>query len=179
MFNPLPKPEPKNKSKDQKKCVKCGSKQVVNKTHSLCYEHNQERLRGSSWKQDKIRASNQLLAKKVSNYSKLNKSPKKSIKQVSQTNSFTCSDGTKITKQLIETRVKQAKKMVLQVQFDEYGYNFCEECKINASNMIPLDCSHTISVDECQKSRRAELAFDESNIRILCRNCHQKHDKLA
>ena len=177
MFNPQPKPERKDKSSKQKVC-KCGSKQVVNNTYSLCYDCNQVRLKGKDWKKDKIKHSKEILAKKVSNYSKLDKVSKKPLKQVSDTNSFYMSNGEKILKKKIDSRVREAKKMVLQVQLDEHGYNFCEDCKINASSGIPIDCSHTISVDECQKSRRSELAWDESNIVPRCRNCHNKLDNL-
>ena len=176
MFNPQPKPEPKDKSNKQKVC-KCGSKQVVNKTHLLCYNCNQTRLKGEGWKEAKIKHSKELLAQKVSNYSKLNKASQKSLKQVSDTNSFYTSDGEKVLKKVIDNNVRKVKRLILQVQLDEHGYNFCEECEVNASSGIPIDCSHTISVDECQKSRRSELAWDESNLRILCRSCHQKHDK--
>lgn len=176
MFNPQPKPELKNKLNKQKVC-KCGSTQIVNKTHTLCYQHNMERLKGKDWKKNAIKHSKELLAKKISNYDKIPKFSQKPLKQVSKTNSYTCSDGTKVTKREIERKVRETKKMILQVQLDEFGYNFCVDCGINANSMIPIDCSHTISVDECQKSRRAELAWDESNVKPRCRRCHNKIDK--
>jgi len=47
------------------------------------------------------------------------------------------------------------------------------------SSGVYLDCSHEISVNECQKRGIAELAFDPSNIKIRCRECHNNHDKKS
>lgn len=91
-------------------------------------------------------------------------------------NSYKKSDGTRISKTAIDRRVRDAKSQKLEDQQLEHGYNFCEKCGKNASDTY-LDCSHVVSVDECQKSGRAELAYDKDNIRILCRDCHKKHDK--
>jgi hypothetical protein len=157
---------------------KCGSTQVVNNTYSLCNDCNQERLHGKDWKQDAIKRSKELLAKKVISYSSNEKGKSKPISATSKTNSFYMSNGEKILKSSIDSKVREAKRMVLEVQFSEHGYNFCVECGINASSGIPIDCSHTISVDECQKSRRAELAFEEDNIKPRCRVCHNKLDNL-
>lgn len=60
---------------------------------------------------------------------------------------------------------------------EEYGYIFCEECGRNANSGVPIDCSHTISVDEAQKRGRAELAWSVDNIKMRCRLCHRIHDK--
>jgi len=86
------------------------------------------------------------------------------------------SNGDKIKKSVIDSRVSKAKEYVIESILDEYGYLFCEECKRSSGTY--LDCAHTISVDECQKSARSELAYDPENIRLLCRECHQKQDKL-
>jgi len=91
-------------------------------------------------------------------------------------NTYQCSDGTRIRKSIIDGRVRKAKAYKLEQQQIEYGYNFCEECHRN--DCKPIDCSHVVSVDECQKSGRAELAYDPENITILGRRCHQQRDKL-
>lgn len=91
-------------------------------------------------------------------------------------NHYQLSNGEKVAKSTIDRNVRKAKEKKLDEQFEIHYYNFCEECGRNASG-TRLDCSHTISVDECQKSGRAELAWDTDNIRILCRKCHQIHDK--
>ena len=91
-------------------------------------------------------------------------------------NHYRTSTGERISKLEIDKRVRQAKKEKLQEQFEKYGYNFCEECLRNDDK--PIDCSHVISVDECQKSGRSELAWDKDNIRILGRKCHKIYDKL-
>ena len=90
-------------------------------------------------------------------------------------NHYHTSDGERVAKSVIDSRVRDAKSNALSEQFYEYGYNFCEECEVSSG--VYLDCSHTISVDEAQKTRRSELAWDVSNLRVLCRRCHAKHDK--
>ena len=76
-------------------------------------------------------------------------------------NFYKTSDGLRVSKATIDRRVRNAKKWKVQIQFDELGYNVCEDCFKN--DCKPLDCSHNISVNECQKSGRAELAWDLSN----------------
>lgn len=91
-------------------------------------------------------------------------------------NHYKTSNGERVSKAKIDQMVRLAKSRRLEMQEIVYGYNFCEDCKRNATG-TRLDCSHEISVDECQKSGRSELAWDIDNIRIRCRECHQKHDK--
>ncbi len=89
-------------------------------------------------------------------------------------NHFRTSDGTKVTKAYIDRQVTKAKARKLQMQLDDFGYNFCEDCK--KSGGVRFDCSHDISVNECQNSGRAELAWDIDNITIRCRDCHNNWD---
>jgi len=91
--------------------------------------------------------------------------------------SYKVSSGKRVLKSYIDYKVREAKKQVLQDQLDEHGYNFCVECGINSSNAI-IDCSHDISVDECQKSGRSELAWNKSNIKPTCRECHKDKDNM-
>ena len=94
-------------------------------------------------------------------------------------NHFRCSDGTRVTKAQIDRNVTKAKKLKIEEQLEAHGYNFCEEpgCGKNQNCGEPLDCSHDISVNECQNSGRAELAWDyKNNITIRCRTCHNAHD---
>jgi 5-methylcytosine-specific restriction endonuclease McrA len=90
-------------------------------------------------------------------------------------NHYKLSSGQRISKSLIDQKVKEAKKEKLQQQFDELGYNVCEECWKNDDK--PIDVSHIVSVDECQKSANVELAWDLINLRILGRKCHRIWDK--
>ena len=92
-------------------------------------------------------------------------------------NHYHTSDGERVAKSKIDKLVSNAKKMLIDEQFYEYGYNFCEECEVSSG--VYLDCSHTISVDEAQKTRRSELAWDVNNLRVLCRRCHLKHDSKS
>lgn len=89
---------------------------------------------------------------------------------------YRCSDGSKVSKAAIDANVRKAKALKIQQHLDEHGYLFCTECFRN--DCKPIDCSHVISVDECQKTGQSELAWDLNNITILGRKCHQKRDKL-
>lgn len=85
-----------------------------------------------------------------------------------------------VDKKKIDKRVRLAKSIKLAQQVSEHGYNFCEECMRNGNGTY-LDCAHVISVDRCQKSPEIpiEAAWDVKNINVLCRECHQKRDKLT
>ena len=91
---------------------------------------------------------------------------------------FSMSNGERVKKSVIDRRVKEAKKIVLDGQLEEYGYNFCIICGINSSNAI-IDCAHVVSVDDCQKNGMAEVAWDLDNINPMCRECHRIHDKTT
>jgi hypothetical protein len=91
-------------------------------------------------------------------------------------NHFYTSREERVAKSVIDSRVRKAKGKALEEQHCEFGYNFCVDCLVSSG--VYLDCSHTISVDEAQKTRRAELAWDVKNIKVRCRACHQKHDNL-
>jgi len=91
-------------------------------------------------------------------------------------NHYYTSDEERIAKSVIDSKTRQAKSNALDIQFWEYGYNFCVNCKTSRGR---LDCSHTISVDEAQKTRRAELAWDVENIKVRCRECHIRHDNKS
>ncbi len=89
---------------------------------------------------------------------------------------YKMSNGERVEKSTIDYRVREAKKQVLDNQLKEHGYNFCKECGRSAG--MPLDCSHIISVDRCQKEGRSELAWDITNVEVLCRFHHNLRDKL-
>lgn len=91
-------------------------------------------------------------------------------------NSYQCSDGSRLNQSVIERLIRKAKAEKVRQQFDEHGYNFCEQCKV--SNGTYLDCSHNVSVKKAKEEGKTELCFDVENITIRCRKCHQKHDKL-
>jgi 5-methylcytosine-specific restriction endonuclease McrA len=91
-------------------------------------------------------------------------------------NHFKMSDGTRISKEEIDRRVKEAKKQKLADQLEAEGYNFCQDC--GKSSGVYLDCSHVISVKKCQESGHSEWSWDLENIKIICRDCHQKLDGL-
>ena len=91
-------------------------------------------------------------------------------------NTYQLSNGDRITKSVIDSRVKKAKAKLLDNQMKEHGYNFCSLCQ--KSSGVRLDCSHVVSTDECQKIGYSELAYDVDNIEVLCRGCHSERDGL-
>ena len=90
-------------------------------------------------------------------------------------NTYRTSNGERVIKSIIDKRIKEAKALKLEQMMDEFGYYFCEECETNQGR---LDCSHTISVKESQDTGNTELSWDVENIKIRCRECHQKLDNL-
>ena len=90
---------------------------------------------------------------------------------------YRTSSGERVKKSVIDRRVREAKRQKLELFCDDNNTNkvWCEECGENEAYAI-IDCSHDISVDECQKSGRSELAWDIDNITLRCRVCHKKHD---
>lgn len=91
-------------------------------------------------------------------------------------NKYRCSDGTRVAKSVVDARVRKAKEMKIQIFLEEHGYLFCEVCGEN--NCQPIDCSHDISVDKCQKMGKTELAWDVNNITLRGRKCHEQKDGL-
>ena len=90
---------------------------------------------------------------------------------------YRCSDGTLLSKSVIDMRVRISKSQVLQQQIDEFGYNFCVDCGRNTTN-TRIECSHDISVDKAQKMGKAEFSYDVKNIHPRCHDCHSKMDGL-
>ncbi len=90
---------------------------------------------------------------------------------------YRTSTGKRYTTQQIDDKIRVAKAEVLKNQFEEYGYNFCEQCGNNGSG-TRLDCAHDLSVKRCKEEGRSEVAWDIRNINVLCRTCHQEKDGL-
>lgn len=86
------------------------------------------------------------------------------------------SSGEYINQKTLDYRIRKAKSDKISKMIDDYGYIFCEDCKLTGNDYI--DCSHEISVDKCKKQGRSELCYDIENIKMRCRKCHQKHDGL-
>lgn len=92
-------------------------------------------------------------------------------------NFYKTSNGEKFTTAQIESKMRVAKAKALEKQFDEFYYNFCEQCGRNSSG-TRLDCSHDISVKKAKENGQSEQCWNVGNITILCRDCHQKKDGL-
>jgi hypothetical protein len=91
-------------------------------------------------------------------------------------NTYRMSNGERISKKEINRRVTAAKKVKRQQIIDEFDHLVCEECFRN--DCEPVDISHNLSVDWCQKNGCAELAWDTDNMKGRGRKCHQIKDKL-
>ena len=91
-------------------------------------------------------------------------------------NTYKLSNGNRITKAKIDSRIRKAKADVLDIQMRDYGFNFCIICQ--RSSGVRLDCSHVVSTDEAQKIGCSEMAYSIDNIEVVCRNCHSKRDGL-
>ena len=92
-------------------------------------------------------------------------------------NTYRTTSGERIAKSIIDRKISEAKREKINKMLKEYGYIFCEECGRNTNSGIPIDCSHTISVDEAQKMGNTELSWSIDNLKMRCRICHRIHDK--
>ena len=91
-------------------------------------------------------------------------------------NKYFDSKGNSYTQSQIDFRIKRAGLELLDLQFLEYGYNFCTKCKRN--DCKPIDVSHNISRKKAKELRQVELSWSHSNMEILGRRCHKIKDKL-
>ena len=90
---------------------------------------------------------------------------------------YSTTKGERLTTSQIETRMTYSKGLLLQNQFDEHGYNFCQTC--NRNDCKPITCAHVVSVKEAKETGRAELCFDINNMVIEGIPCHKIRDKLV
>lgn len=90
-------------------------------------------------------------------------------------NTYRTSTGERLTQGQIDYRITQAKGEVVKRQFEDHGYNFCEQC--GRSSGTYLDCSHDISVKKAKDEGITEQCYNPGNITILCRSCHAEKDK--
>lgn len=86
-------------------------------------------------------------------------------------NTYKTSNGDRLSKSIIDNRIRNAKQKYIEDFKDRYGFLFCERTK---RTDLPLDCSHIISVKECQNNGQSELAYSLQNIELLSRKEHEK-----
>lgn len=86
------------------------------------------------------------------------------------------SNGENMDKRKIDKKIAKAKEEFLEEFLDEHGYYFCERSK---RSDLGLDCSHIISVKECQWSGRSEIAWDKRNLELLSREEHMKLERWS
>ena len=90
--------------------------------------------------------------------------------------SYSGSDGTRYTTEQIERKIRGAAIDLVDIQFIEYGYNFCTKCGRN--DCKPVDVSHTISRKKAKEDGCVEVLWDLDNLELLGRKCHKDKDKL-
>lgn len=86
------------------------------------------------------------------------------------------SNGEHISKSKADRRISIAKQQFKEDFLDKHGYFFCERYKGNQYQNAGIAVSHIISVDECQKTGRAELAWDARNMEMLCNKAHLEYE---
>lgn len=91
-------------------------------------------------------------------------------------NTYSDSKGNRYTTSQIERKIKKSALELLEIQFINDGYNFCQSCKRN--DCKPIDVSHTISRKKAKDDGCVEVLWDYDNLEILGRSCHKKKDKL-
>jgi len=102
---------------------------------------------------------------------------KKKLNRISKTNSYYDSSGNSYSQNQVNNNITNAKAEKIDTMISDYGYVFCEDCKINSSAGEFIDCSHDISVQQAKNERKVELSWDVNNITMRCRPCHRKWDK--
>ena len=91
-------------------------------------------------------------------------------------NHYFTSAGERVSKGTIDRNVRKAKDLKKTQFYNEHGYYFCEDCGVNESGAFKIDCSHDVSVNDCQNYGVPEYAWNINNIKLRCRKCHNKHD---
>jgi hypothetical protein len=91
-------------------------------------------------------------------------------------NHYFDSNGNSYTQGQVNYRIEKAVSEVLELQFLNEGYNYCEKCFKSSGDW--LDVSHNISRKKAKELRQVELSWSLSNMEVLCRTCHKKKDKL-
>jgi hypothetical protein len=91
-------------------------------------------------------------------------------------NQYFDSNGNSYNQNQIDNRIRKAGLELLDLQFLEFGYNFCEKCKRN--DCKPIDVSHNTSRKKAKELRQVELSWTHKEMEILGRKCHKIKDKL-
>lgn len=139
---------------EEKVCVECGSKYVVNKKYCLCQKCNHKRMHGETIEETQLKKFREREKKKQFNTPE----KKKTLSYLSKTNKYKCSDGTLVTKKEILERYR---KVCDEITNEREGI-----CEGTGSNEFPLSFSHTISRARCQELGKTELVWSKDNIEV-------------
>lgn len=85
-------------------------------------------------------------------------------------NIVTFPNGEKIGRGEFDRRIVKAKERKTDQFVAIHGYPFCERCTRN--DCIRIARSHIVSVSECLRSGNPALAYDEENLELLGKRCH-------
>ena len=88
---------------------------------------------------------------------------------------YQMTDGTRIKKSVLDRKVTAAKIKYIQQCGEEGILNMCMALGHNVFDE-PVDNSHIISVDRCQKLGKSELAYDINNLQRESRSQHMITD---
>ncbi len=90
--------------------------------------------------------------------------------------SYKLSSGKRLSKKIIDRRIKKAKELKKELFFEEHGYYFCEHTKRTDCR---LSMSHIISVKECQNNGNSELSYDIDNLELLSDESHLEIEQMS
>lgn len=86
------------------------------------------------------------------------------------------SNGDYISKKQLDGKIERAKndytELIASLLHIDPNNISCERCRKTNRQCIRVSRSHIISVNECQRSGRAELAYDILNFEHLGEDCH-------
>jgi len=85
---------------------------------------------------------------------------------------YKTSDGEYVEKSVIDRRIREAKAEIYNDRLHP-----CEATGQSPS-VEPIDMSHVISVNDCQRLGKSDLAWSQDNIYLECRSAHRDWEDM-
>ena len=95
----------------------------------------------------------------------------------SKINTYSCDDGSRVVKSIIDRNIRKAKEIKTSEFLKDHDFIFCEFTGQSSGTFI--DHMHIISVKECLATGRANLSWDQRNLRFGTREYHNEFDKKS